>query len=228
VDSAVLRDAARGERSALNALPRLPWSRSEVDWISGILSSSTVLIGADASAARLRSMAATGALRAYDVIHLATHARVDAARPARSALVFAQVGGSTSDGPGSDSDATVLTAEEIEREWDLRAELVTLSACETALGRSIYGEGVVGFAHTFFLRGAHSMLASLWPVSDEASALLMQRFYSNWLRGAAGEGMLKEMALQDAKLWLRRWRNPEGDQPYEHPYYWAAFVLSGH
>jgi CHAT domain-containing protein len=123
----------------------------------------------------------------------------------------------------------IVTAHEIGAQWKLGADLVTLSACETALGRNILGEGTVGFAHPLIQCGANAVLASLWSVNDESSELLMRRFYDNWLGTVAAvtPRMDKAEALRDAQLWLRDWRDAKGRQPYRHPYYWTAFVLIG-
>lgn len=128
----------------------------------------------------------------------------------------------------------LVTAKEIVREWDLNADLVTLSACETGLGKKVMGEGYVGFAHAFLQAGARSLLVSLWKVEDRATALLMHRFYENRLgeyrderNARVGEPMTKADALQEAKYWLRNYTDERGGHPYEHPYYWSAFTLIG-
>ena len=79
-----------------------------------------------------------------------------------------------------------LSVREIQRGWELKAELVTLSACETALGRDAGGEGFVGFTQALLMSGARSVCLSLWKVDDTATALLMQRFYANLLGRRAG------------------------------------------
>ena len=109
----------------------------------------------------------------------------------------------------------VITAEQILRTWQLDADLVTLSACETALGKEYAGEGCVGFSQALFAAGARSLLLSLWKVEDHATMLLMTRFYQNMLgvhqeRRRVGEYALepgvrapKAEALWEAKEWLR-------------------------
>lgn len=231
-DITVLRSAVRGDPSAFGKLPRLPWSRAEVEGVARFLAEPTILMGTEASATNLRRLASTGELREYDVIHLATHALVDVDRPEVSALILAQVSPWTPEDLGG-RDNGILTADEIRRDWKIEAELVTLSACETALGRQVFGEGTVGFAYPLFVAGSRSVLASLWPVNDEATALLMQQFYANWLEPGAGPrdpgsgGLAKARALQRAQRWLREWRDAAGRKPYAHPYYWSAFVLIG-
>src|SRR5262249_4859017 len=100
---------------------------------------------------------------------------------------------------------------EIQRSWELKAELVTLSACQTALGRAAGGEGFLGFTQALLMSGARSVCLSLWKVDDTATALLMQRFYANLLGRRTGlSGPLpKAAALQEAKAWLRGLRRAE-------------------
>ena len=147
-----------------------------------------------------------------------------------------------------------LATREIQRGWDLKAELVTLSACATARGQYAGGEGFVGFSQALLMSGARSLCLSLWNVNDTATALLMKRFYANLLgkRPDLSRPLPKAEALAEAKKWLRGLdmaqaehaldeagltrgglRRSKSDhsatarRPYEHPYYWAAFVLVG-
>ena len=104
-----------------------------------------------------------------------------------------------------------LSVREIQRGWELKAELVTLSACETALGREAGGEGFVGFTQALLMSGTRSVCLSLWEVDDTATALLMQRFYANLLgrrEGLTGP-MPKAEALRESKSWLRGLRRAE-------------------
>ena len=89
--------------------------------------------------------------------------------------------------------------------WKLDAELVTLSACETAIGKQGGGDGLLGFAQAFLTAGARSVCLSLWKVDDAATALLMSRFYENLLgkREGLAKPMGKAAALDEAKRWLR-------------------------
>jgi CHAT domain-containing protein/tetratricopeptide (TPR) repeat protein len=225
-------------RPAIAELPRLGGSRQEITNLAPLFRRSTRLLGEDAAERRLLALAAASELGGYQVLHFATHALVDDEQPERSALVLSQVGlpdpiaAALAD---QRIETGLITAGDIAREFRLEAELVTLSACETGLGKAIGGEGYVGFMHAFFAAGARSQLVSLWNVDDQATQLLMRRFYENWLgahpepRGgrASGETMPKPAALREAKEWLRRYRTTWGEQPYEHPYYWAAFILFG-
>jgi CHAT domain-containing protein/Tfp pilus assembly protein PilF len=234
-----VRSAAPLDESvgALSALPRLPGSRTEVALLADLVPRSTVLLGADASEQELVGLAGSGALTEFGTIHLATHALVDDERPERSALVLSQVGlpdpfeAAVS---GQRIYDGLLTANEIVREWHMNADLVTLSACETGLGKEIVGEGYIGFAHAFLQAGARSLLVSLWKVEDRATSLLMRRFYENRAgaydddrAGRTGEPMTKAAALREAKRWLRDYTDEQGRQPYRHPYFWSAFILIG-
>jgi CHAT domain-containing protein len=98
-----------------------------------------------------------------------------------------------------------ITAEQIVRTWDLNADLVVLSACQSGLGRYVGGEGYLGFAQSLFVKGTRSLVLSLWKVDDEATALLMERFYQNVLgrRNGLNAPMPKAQALAEAKAWLR-------------------------
>ena len=236
----------------------LPGSRDEVEAIARLFDQKEVLLVADASESRLDALARADSLRRFDVLHFATHGVLNRQASMRSALLLATP-------PHSDAFQQVLqgepvfdgelTAAQILRTWRLDAELVTLSACETALGQRTGGEGYLGFSQALFLAGARSLVLSLWKVDDRASALLMTRFYENLLgrRNGRERPLPKGEALSEAKQWLRgltteqaaaahfaqeRGRirpSPGGEAPkvipeqapYNHPYYWAAFILVG-
>ncbi len=212
---------------ALNQLRRLRWTRCEARDVAEFCGSvSMLLLGEDASEARIRGLVADGSMSKYCIVHIATHGLVDEERPERSALVISQVGlpdpvetklaGSLPDGR--------ITVEEIDSTWKLDAGLVALSACSSGLGRPAVGEGYLGFSQALLKAGANCVLVSLWKVDDQATATLMQRFYDNWLgRGdvRSHHPKTKAQALQEAKAWLR------SDTPYRHPFFWAGFVLIG-
>ncbi len=231
----VLRSIASG--GDLSLLPRLTSSREEILSLAATCPQSTTLLGRDASEQELDRLAASGELGDYSTVHVATHAIIDNDRPEESGLVLSQVdlpdpveaamaGARVYDG--------VVTAKEIMQGWMLDADLVTLSACETGLGVRVGGEGYIGLAHAFLQVGARSVLVSLWKVEDEATSLLMRRFYENRAGtfegdrdGFVGEPMPKAAALREAKMWLRHYTDGQNHKPYEHPYYWSSFVLIG-
>src|SRR5205085_7497326 len=100
---------------------------------------------------------------------------------------------------------------------ELSADLVALSACQTALGKQISGEGMIGLTRGFMYAGASQVMATLWKVNDFATAKLMARFY----KAVEREGMKPAQALRQAQLAL--WK----ESPSTAPYYWAGFILQG-
>src|SRR5262249_7669679 len=98
-----------------------------------------------------------------------------------------------------------VTAEQIVRTWELDADLVVLSACESGLGRYAGGEGYLGFPQSLFVQGAPRLPLSQWKVDDQATALLLTRFYQNLLGQRPGltRPLPKAAALDEAKAWLR-------------------------
>ncbi len=201
--------AARGGDEELK---QLPGTRYEVEALTQLFRSNDrptrTLLAADASEPKLDSLAASGELRRFGFIHLATHGVIDEGVPVRSAVILTQTGlpdpleQVLNHQPVFDGR---LSVREIQRGWDLKAELVTLSACETALGRDAGGEGFVGFTQALLISGTRSVCLSLWEVNDIATALLMQRFYANLLGRRPGltGPMPKAEALREAKAWLR-------------------------
>jgi len=238
------------ERQARYAeLTPLPGTRDEVQAIAGLFAppegqpGPVVLLGSEASEQRLEALSESGRLGTFRYIHLATHGVMDDEVAMRSALVLAQDGLGDAFERAAEGKGVYdgwLTGEQIVRSWSIGAELVTLSGCETALGREAGGEGFLGFSQALFVAGARSLVLSLWKVDDRATMLLMQRFYENLLGrfpepralpGAEftpGNPMPRAEALREAKTWLRQF-SPEGrtDHPYAAPRYWAAFILLG-
>ena len=100
---------------------------------------------------------------------------------------------------------------------DLQSELVVLSACETAAGKEMRGEGLMSLTHGFLYAGARRVVATLWRIDDRATAELMTHFY----RGILREGLSPAAALRAAQQELAR------DKRWSAPYYWAGFVLQG-
>jgi len=185
--------------AAMSMIP-LPGARAEGDAIAAVLGGSTLVVGADATRARFLQEAPR-----FAIIHIATHGYIDPDVPDFSGLLFAGDG---------DKPFTVLTAGDIYG-MDLGARLVTLSACQTALGKTVEGEGVLGLARAFLYAGAEVVVCSLWPVSDESTARLMESFYrSVWVGKAT-----PEVALQRAQAAVA------ADPAFSAPYYWAGFVV---
>ncbi|HET9399804.1 MAG TPA: CHAT domain-containing protein [Candidatus Acidoferrales bacterium] len=145
----------------------------------------------------------------YRYIHFASHGLMDELRPGRSGILFSPSLSSSEPGFLQVNDILHLK---------LNADLVTLSACSTGLGRLVSGEGILGLTRAFFYAGARNVVVSLWNVNDSATAVLMKEFYANLNRG-----LDEKTALQQAKLRMLRNANPL----WRHPYYWAPFVLVG-
>lgn len=97
----------------------------------------------------------------------------------------------------------------------LDADLVALVACDTAVGDLQRGEGVLGLGRAFQHAGARNVLVSLWPVAEEATVRLISNFFSH-----IRDGAVPSLALKQAKLDLRA-------HGFDHPFYWAPFILVG-
>ncbi len=189
-------------------LDPLPTARAEVEALEKLFPEGTrTFLGAAATEEAAKSVAPSS-----NVLHFACHAVVDDRFPLESALIL-----SLPTDPQHKGDNGLLQAWEIFEEMRLDAELVTLSACDTALGKELAGEGMIGLTRAFQYAGARSILASLWAVNDASTAGLMEQFYGQLKLGAA-----KDLALRQAQLTLLR---NGGD--FAHPFHWAAFILVG-
>jgi len=105
----------------------------------------------------------------------------------------------------------------------LNSDLVTLSACETGRGKSVLGEGIIGLPRLFLAAGVNSVLMTHWKVEDKFTATLMSEFYKNFLN----HNSLKIEALNNAKIIIIQNTKPIDGVYYQHPFYWASFVLYG-
>jgi CHAT domain-containing protein len=179
---------------------RLPHAQEESRAIQRSITTARALVGAAASEHALK----TADLRAYDVLHFATHAVSDESHPERSAVLLA-AGDAREDG--------LLQAREIET-LDLEGRIVVLSGCQTASGTIQSGEGVLSLARAFFEAGAHAVVGSRWPLRDADAAALFDGFYRHLGRGASLAEALK--ASQDE---ARATGRPASQ--------WAALVLLG-
>jgi len=188
-------------------LEPLPEAEKQVKLLPAIYGpSSRVFTGVEAHEARWKSEAGR-----YRILHLAAHGVLDNHSPLYSHIVLAD------SGPGASEDG-LLEAWEI-MEMDLAADLVVLSACETARGRISAGEGVIGLMWALFVAGSPATLVSQWKVESASSTALMVEFHRQWRAG--GNGLSKAESLREASL--RLLRNPE----YSHPFYWAGYILVG-
>lgn len=153
-----------------------------------------------------------GGLKGYSIIHFATHGVVDSQWPERSGLF---VGVRPEVVAGEGKSAELLDLGDI-FQLELDAELVVLSACRTALGEEVRGEGMIGLTRAFMYAGASRLLVSLWDVDDEATSELMTRFYGAlWQGGKSPAAALR--TAQSSMAREARWQ----------PYHWAGFVLQG-
>jgi len=186
---------------------RLPHSRQEADWIAALTQKrmSREWLDFDAN----RAMATSADLSNYRIVHFATHGFLNSQHPELSGIVLSLV-----DEEGKPQDG-FLRLHEIYN-LKLGADLVVLSACRTALGKEIKGEGLVGLVRGFMYAGAPRVVASLWAVDDETTAELMKRFYNAML--IKGQRPAAALRAAQAGIWKDK-RLP--------PYYWAAFVLQG-
>lgn len=202
-DPQVRSSAGRG----LNLDP-LPASRKEVESLAGLYPGARTFLGARATEEKVRETA-DGAR----ILHFATHGLVDERLPLNSGLAL-----TIPEHPAEGQQNGLLQAWEIFESLRLDADLVTLSACDTALGKDSGGEGLLGLTRAFQFAGARSVIASLWSVSDAATPELMRRFYTYLHKGKS-----KDEALERAQVDLLR----SGDPRFTHPAQWAAFQLYG-
>ena len=189
-------------------IPRLPATRLEAARIVAAAPDSEIFRALDFQANR--AAVTSGELARYRIVHLATHAHFDSERPELSAILLSLV-----DEHGQPQDG-FLRAHEVYN-FNLPAELVVLSACETGLGKHVRGEGLVGLTRGFMYAGAARVLVTLWAVSDQGTSELMARFYHNLLQ----EKQRPAAALRAAQIAM--WK----EQRWQAPYYWAPFVLQG-
>ena len=180
-------------------LAPLPFAAAEAREIADLFSDSgaDLLLGQQATLERWLELNPAR----YRYLHFAAHAQVSDRRPASTRLVLA----------GSNLELPAI------RRLDLRADLVTLSACETGLGRRIRGEGIIGLPYAFLAAGARATLVTLWRVADRSAADFMREFYQEVHAGRTPA---------DALLTVRhRWISAGGDAA--HPSHWAPFILVG-
>jgi CHAT domain-containing protein/tetratricopeptide (TPR) repeat protein len=190
-------------------IPRLPFSRREADAIIADAPPGDSFKAVDFRASR--STATNPELAQYRIVHFATHGVLDSRNPALSGIVLSLV-----DQKGRPVDGFL-------RLWDiynlhLPADLIVLSACQTALGKEIKGEGLIGLTRGFMYAGAARVVASLWQVDDVATAELMALFYQGMLK----KNLPPAAALRAAQIEMCKQKRWQAD-----PYFWGAFQLEG-
>jgi CHAT domain-containing protein/tetratricopeptide (TPR) repeat protein len=186
-------------------LRRLPGTAAEATAIRSLFPGKEIDTLEGAAATRSRFLATR--FRDYRFIHIASHAVADAEIPQLSALIL-----STVDRKGQPIDGHVFAADLLNVK--LNAELLVLSGCETALGKNVAGEGLIGLQYVMLARGARAVLSSLWAVPDRETAELMSRFYGAKLR----DGLSTRHALGNA---MRSMIDDKSD-----PGIWSAFSLT--
>jgi CHAT domain-containing protein len=188
-------------------LTRLPASRAEAVAIAKLApEKSLVALDFDAN----RQMVMSGKLSDYRYLHFATHAYADDVFPGLSWLALSQV-----DQKGQEQSG-YLRLNDI-YQLRLNAELVTLGACRTGLGKQLRGEGMIGLTRGFIYSGAPRVMASLWDVPDQETAQFMQSFYRNLLK--------RKLPIADAlrRAQVEMWKSSGANAPF----FWAAFSLQG-
>jgi CHAT domain-containing protein len=190
------------------SLSRLMFSREEADAIADLVPARSLLKATGFQASRTKAL--SGELSNYRIVHFATHGLLNSEYPELSGLALSLI-----DENGKEQDG-FLRMHEI---YNLRlpAEVVVLSACQTALGKEIKGEGLVGLTRGFMYAGAERVVASLWQVDDLATAELMKRFYKGMLK----DGLRPAEALRAAQIEMSK------QKQWSAPYYWAGFVIQG-
>jgi CHAT domain-containing protein len=194
--------------SGVLSFERLRFSRQEADAVTALAPANGSLKATDFAASR--ETATSPALGEYRMVHFASHALLNSRHPELSGIVLSLVG---LDGTPQDG---FLRLHDIYN-MRLGADLVVLSACQTALGRDIRGEGLIGLTRGFMYAGAPRILASLWNVDDRATAQLMRQLYVTVLK----ERQPPAAALRAAQVAMSRVSR------WQSPYYWAAFVMQG-
>ncbi|MEN3331704.1 MAG: hypothetical protein V7641_1069 [Blastocatellia bacterium] len=185
-------------------LPTLPDAEREARESAAFYVHPAVLTGPDATKAQTLAE-----LSNCDIAHFSTHCLVKEKTPWLAALVLAQA--------GEDPDDGLLRLNEFNKIGLLRARLVILSACQSALGQYYRGEGIVSLVRPFLARSVPSVVASLWPVDSQATATLMINFH----KARRQNGRPAADALRAAQMQMIQ------SASFNHPYYWAPFVVVG-
>lgn len=200
----LVKDSAQVDQNYLD-LVRQPFALRTAEDLAGVMEA-RLLLGADATEDGFRTDA-----KRFGILHLGTHAEMNASDPMYSRLVLSK------DGAGVDPDADgYLHAYEI-YELDLRAQLAVLTACRTGTGLND-GEGVRSLGYSFAYAGCPSLVMSLWDIDEQVSSAIIARFYE-----LLADGLPKHIALRKAKL--EHLNSADDEQAL--PFYWAGLVLVG-
>ena len=208
-ENSSIADAKRSAaESGVLDFVRLRFSRREAEDITSLAADSMELKALDFAASR--AVATNPDLGRYRIVHFATHGLINNQHPELSGVVLSLV-----DQQGHPQNGFLRLYDIYNLK--LTADLVVLSACQTALGKEIKGEGLVGLTRGFMYAGAPRVVASLWRIDDRATAELMRRFYA----GMLGEKLRPAAALRAAQASMLK------EKRWQAPYYWAAFTLQG-
>ncbi|MCU0321680.1 MAG: CHAT domain-containing protein [Chitinophagaceae bacterium] len=186
-----------------SGLRELPYAQQEAATIASLFGGK-VIEGESASAQNFKKLAENAS-----AIHVASHILLNEFNPDQSSIIFTT--------PNQDSELDALAVYELYA-MNLSADLVTLSGCNSGMGKIEQGEGVMSLARAFMFAGCQNIVMSLWQVSDESTSELMTYFYTN-----LKDGMPKDEALREAKLKFLT----EADEVKSNPYYWSGFVYTG-
>lgn len=208
LDSNETAAALSGDHSSASGFSRLLASRREANRLLALVPAEQRLAALDFKADRATALQPQ--LGQFRLLHFATHGVLNEIHPDLSGIVL-----SLRDEAGQEQDG-FLRLHEIYN-LKLNADLVTLSACQTGLGKQVRGEGLIGLTRGFMFAGVPRVAASLWKVQDDSTAELMHEFYRALLR----DGQRPAAALRAAQLALQR------QAAWQHPFYWAAFTLQG-
>lgn len=208
-DKSLLADTYRSAaESGVGNLTRLRFSRKEAEEIARLAGDNRNLKALDFAASR--AVATDAKLSDYRIVHFATHGLINNQHPDLSGVVLSLV-----DEQGRPQNGFLRLYDVYNLK--LNSDLVVLSACQTALGKEIKGEGLIGLTRGFMYAGAPRVVASLWRIDDRASADVMTRFYAAMLK----DGMRPAAALRAAQVSMLR------DKRWNSPHYWAAFTIQG-
>jgi CHAT domain-containing protein len=215
--TAIASAVTRGSYTSRGTLADLPAVPKEVASLHTLFNDRIQIVeGNDAQESQVKEALKTP----HRFLHFATHGLVDAVSPMQSAIALADPRKDPALKEGEEpTEDGFLTAREI-LDMRLNADLVFLSACQTALGKRLTGEGMIGLSWAFFVAGCPSLVASQWKVSDASTSVLVKEFYTQLLSGKT-----KAAALRAAQLKLLATRGQDHD--YSHPYFWAPFILMG-
>lgn len=208
-ESSPFVDAQRSAvESGVDGLVRLRFSRQEADEIARLAGEKRNMKAVDFAANR--STATDPRLGDYQIVHFATHGLINNQHPDLSGVVLSLV-----DEQGRAQNGFLRLYDIYNLK--LNADLVVLSACQTALGKEIKGEGLVGLTRGFMYAGAPRVVATLWRIDDRASADMMRRFYEAMLK----DGLRPAAALRAAQVSMLR------DRRWHSPHFWAPFTIQG-